>query len=100
MKDACAGEISYRWIEESIKRGVLQDPETYRIVRAKSSVSRTHRRNEFSRQDDQILLQAVKHAESKGIGLSGNKLYDDLASLVCPFTAPLLILSFSLLDRC
>ena len=97
MKDACAGEISYRWIEESIKQQKLQDAESYKIIRTKPSVSRTHRRNEFSTEDDQILIQAVKHAESKGIALSGNKLYDDLASLVSPFR-PLLNPFIPLLD--
>ena len=84
MKQVCPGEISYKWIEESIRNGELQDPEKYRIAAPAGggSGARTARRTEFSPRDDQILLEAVRKATEMGLGLSGNKLYDDIASRV------------------
>jgi hypothetical protein len=86
MKDSCAGEISYKWIEESVRLGTLVDPQKHRIAKAVKSTggSRTFRRTEFSTKDDQILLEAVLKAAENGLGLSGNKLYDDIASQVIP----------------
>ena len=84
MKDACQGTISYKWLEESIRLGELQDPEKYRIaVPSRTQGGRTFRRTEFSKKDDQILLEAVGKATEMGLALSGNKLYDDIASQVC-----------------
>ena len=85
MKAAsCAGQISYKWIEESIRQGQLQDPEDHRIASVKTNGGRTFKRNEFSVKDDQILMDAVLKATETGLGLSGNKLYDDIAKAVPP----------------
>jgi len=90
MKAAsCAGQISYKWIEESIRQGQLQDPEDHRIASVKTNGGRTFKRNEFSVKDDQILMDAVLKATETGLGLSGNKLYDDIAKAVpSPISSP------------
>jgi hypothetical protein len=80
------GMTSYRWIEECIRDNQLLDVDEFQIVPAKGSAnkSRTVRRQEFTAEDDEILLAAVrKHRErTDGVGLSGQRMYEDLAAAV------------------
>ena len=78
--------ISYKWIEECCREGVLVDTESYKIHRQGNiSSRRTARRNEFSAEDDRLLIEYVKkHAAVNG-AIFGNKIYESFAAAVNHF---------------
>lgn len=89
-KDNPPDSFSYRWIEQSIKNGVLEDKEDHRAeptqgyVRpvgswkpAKSS------RNPYTAGDDRILYDWVTDQEKKGGKVLGNEIYKQLEQQVC-----------------
>ena len=78
--------ISYKWIEECVKQGEQVDRESYKIrrpshVRAHST-HRSLRRNEYSVEDDRILIEHVKKHAARGASISGNKIFDSFAAEV------------------
>lgn len=82
-KDAPPGSTSWRFIEESVKNGQLEDKDEYPagpqgVIRPATTMSRTA----FSAEDDQELWKCVTEAEQNGGSLSGNKIYKDLAAIV------------------
>lgn len=88
-KDAPPGSYSWRYIDESIKRGALQDLESHRagppvgqIRRVGSSMPGRSGRVPFSAEDDRILLDWVSEGARQGASLKGNKLYEQLEALV------------------
>lgn len=85
MKQACAGMISYKWIEECCRTGELVDTESHKIHRLGSRGTgghRTARRNEFSAADDHLLINFIKRQAAANGAISGNKIYDSLAAVV------------------
>lgn len=94
MKFQCKGMVSYRWIEACIRDNILHGIEDFIIagahgVAAKSGAAgrrpgtgRSFKRSEFTREDDQILLDACKKQADIGGPLHGNKLYDAFAVAV------------------
>ncbi|KAF2117162.1 hypothetical protein BDV96DRAFT_598093 [Lophiotrema nucula] len=86
-KDCPAGSISYKFIEESIKRGELQDPEDHPAgppagtAREAGSTARPTKigRAAYTLEEDRILYHWVKDHEAKGVGsASGNEIYKQL----------------------
>ncbi|KAI1798795.1 TRF2-interacting telomeric protein/Rap1 C terminal domain-containing protein [Daldinia bambusicola] len=88
-KQSCpAGSYSYRWIEDSCKAGVLEDPEKYLCVPAQQSAKQPSRsaasvpvkgtRMKFTAEDDRILRKWVTFNERKGERVLGNEIYKTL----------------------
>jgi hypothetical protein len=94
MKFQCKGMVSYKWIEACIRDNILHGIEDFIIagahgVAAKSGAAgrrpgtgRTSKRSEFTREDDQILLDACKKQVAIGGALQGNKMYDAIFAAV------------------
>lgn len=90
-KDAPAGAISWHWIEDSFKKGALEDPEEHRIgppagtVRevASSRPAHTKSREAYTAEDDKILYKWGKTAESRGVSVKGNEIWKMLERKVC-----------------
>ncbi|KAF2202826.1 hypothetical protein GQ43DRAFT_462091 [Delitschia confertaspora ATCC 74209] len=87
-KGAHAGSISYQFIEESIKKGQVQDPTRYAIGPLKGTVpqagfSRSLKsfRTRFTVDDDRILWNWVQDYVKKGGTVGGNKIYEQLAAV-------------------
>ncbi|KAL2069429.1 hypothetical protein VTL71DRAFT_14108 [Oculimacula yallundae] len=85
-KDCPPGSISWRWIEQSVKKGVLEDIEDHRAgpihaqVREVGSTQSTKKtKTPFTTADDNILMQWVTKAERKGRPILGNAIYQELA---------------------
>lgn len=94
LKQSCQGMISYRWIEECCKQGELLDLESHKIRRSRTTgIHRTGRRNEFSAEDDRILLDHIKKSVARGESAKGNRIYDSLAQAVRSFCMSLIIAS-------
>jgi hypothetical protein len=94
LKPQCEGMVSYQWIEACIRDDVLHEIGKF-VIAGKNSVAaksgaagrrpgngRTYKRNEFTREDDQILLDACKKQVAIGGALQGNKMYDAIAETV------------------
>jgi hypothetical protein len=80
-----AGMTSYKWIEDCCKEGRLVDDDKYEIPRTGTiavGVHRSSRRNEFSPDDDKILMDIVKKQIAAGAAVSGNNLYIGIAGRV------------------
>jgi hypothetical protein len=87
-KFAPAGSYSWKFIEESVKSGVLADLHEH-LIKPKStvrSVGPTQRakmtRTPFTAMDDDLLMQWVMRAERTGGYLNGNKIYEELEQFV------------------
>lgn len=85
-KDPPVGSISWKWIEESVKNGRLEDIENYRAgpaepqIREVGSGQPTRKgRVKFTAEDDRILAEWCTRAERKGLLLRGNEVYKQLA---------------------
>lgn len=94
--------ISYKWLEECIKQRELIDTESHKIRKAGaiSGGHRTGRRNEFSPNDDRILIDHIKK-QPPSAHLRGNVIYDSLAQVVClpsPFSYGFLLIIVSTLN--
>ena len=84
-QDNPPGSTSWKWIEDSVKKGELQDPDDYsagpkeRVVRAVGSSHPVRTgRTPFTAEDDRLLMEWVTDAELKGASLKGNELYKQL----------------------
>ncbi|KAK3692964.1 TRF2-interacting telomeric protein/Rap1 C terminal domain-containing protein [Podospora appendiculata] len=83
-KFAPPGSISWKFIEDSVKRGELCDMDKYRIAQADeprplgSTKPVKGTKNPFSKRDDEILLKFIRRQERTGASLSGNKIYQEL----------------------
>jgi len=83
--------VSYRWIEACCAEGELLDTESYVIEKTRpvgrgslaGGQHRSVRRNEFSAEDDRLLLAFVMKQKAKGAAISGNRIYDSFAEAVC-----------------
>jgi hypothetical protein len=96
LKQSCAGMVSYRWIEQCCSEEELLDTESYVIVNRRPAGGgslrgghRSVRRNEYSPEDDRILLAFVMKEKAAGGAISGNRIYDSLAAAVPPLTSNL-----------
>ncbi|KAG9240121.1 TRF2-interacting telomeric protein/Rap1 C terminal domain-containing protein [Calycina marina] len=85
VKNCAVGAISWRFIEQSVKRGELEDLEHHRVRQVEESIrpvgsnkpaktTRTH----FTAEDDQILMRWVLKAERDGLATMGNDIYQQL----------------------
>jgi len=88
-KDAPPGSISYRFIEQSIRNGALENPEDHPAgapagaIREVASVRPTKGvRTPFTTADDIQLYRWVKDCERKGASVRGNEIYKQLETVV------------------
>ena len=84
-KDCPPGSISWKYIEESAKKGELEDEEDHRagpathVPREVGSGQPTKKgRTPFTAEDDRVLTQWCHEAERKGLSLKGNEIYKQL----------------------
>lgn len=84
-----AGTISWRFIEESVKNGELQDIENHRAGPAQRTVRDVGSKNPtrqgripFTAEDDRVLTQWVTRAERRGVKTLGNVLFQELEQRV------------------
>ncbi|KAK8085118.1 hypothetical protein PG997_006389 [Apiospora hydei] len=85
-KDSPQGSYSWKWIEDSVKKGKLLDADDYLIggkpeeqPRAGPSAPGKSTRTPFTEEDDRILMQWVLRRERQGESILGNKIYQELA---------------------
>jgi hypothetical protein len=88
-KDCPPGSISWHWIDQSLKKGELEDIELYRagpatnIIREVGSAQPARKgRTPFTAEDDRILRDWCVNAERKGVSMKGNELYKQLEAKV------------------
>jgi hypothetical protein len=88
-KDAPPGSISWTFIDQSVKKGRLENIEDHRAGPAEqavrnvgSSAPARKGRTPFTHEDDTILMEWCARAERKGISLKGNQLYIQLEAKV------------------
>lgn len=89
--DCPPGSISYKFIDKSIEKRELQDPEDYRAgppegtARASGSLGRPAKgtRAAYTAEEDRILYKWVHDCVSNGKLANGNEIYKDLEKLVC-----------------
>ncbi|OTA62212.1 hypothetical protein K449DRAFT_465013 [Hypoxylon sp. EC38] len=89
-KDCPPGSYSWKWIDESINAGVLQDLDDYLCVPATrqsgagesglaaSAAPQKGTRTKFTAEDDLILTEWVTRKERKGVATLGNDIYKEL----------------------
>jgi hypothetical protein len=98
-RECPAGSISWKYIEDSTKNGVLGDIEEYRIAPATHSPrgvgtgQPTKRgRTPFTAEDDRVLTKWVMQAERRGLPTQGNEIYKQLEVKVgsrCALSMPI-----------
>lgn len=90
-KDAPVGSISWKWIEDSVKNGRLEDFEQYpagsqtqqfQSVGSRSGQPIRKGRTPFTTEDDRILMEYCTRAERRGASMKGNQLYEEIAQQV------------------
>ena len=88
-KDCPTGSISWKYIEQSAKKGALEDIEDYRagpvthtIREVGSSQPTRGGRTPFTAEDDRILMEWVVKAERNGASVKGNEIYKQLEAKV------------------
>ena len=85
-KEVVPGSYSYKWIDNSIKNGALEDLDAYLAgppagaPRAVGSVVRPakHMRNGYTAEDDRVLSEWVQAQAQKGAAIAGNETYKQL----------------------
>ncbi|KAJ5040887.1 uncharacterized protein L3040_005446 [Drepanopeziza brunnea f. sp. 'multigermtubi'] len=84
-KDSPVGSISWKWIEDSVKKGSLEDFDKYpagpakQEVRPAASGQPTRKgRTKYTAEDDRILMEWCIRAERRGVLLGGNPIWHDL----------------------
>lgn len=87
-RGAPENSVSWKFIEQSVKNGVLEDVDAYRVsgnVRNPAAASRPSKRGRvpFTTADDQILANWLAKKELQGEAVAGNKIYQELAE-ICP----------------
>ncbi|EPE25386.1 ARID-like protein [Glarea lozoyensis ATCC 20868] len=85
-KDNPPGSISWKWVEQSVKKGELQDVDEYpagpaegTVRSAGSTVPPKSTRTPFTTADDKFLSDWVMAAQRKGAPIKGNEVYIQLA---------------------
>jgi hypothetical protein len=88
-KDAPPGTTSWKFIEDSVKNGELEDPEKYPagpaigFIRPIGAAQAPRKgRVPFTPADDLILAEWVLQKEVEGMSARGNIMYQDLEKLV------------------
>jgi hypothetical protein len=94
VKGTPAGSISWKFIEQSVAKGELEDVEDYLAgppagtIRAVGSAQPMKKgRTPFTAEDDRILMEWCTRAERKGLSIKGNDLYKQLEEKVRPCRA-------------
>jgi hypothetical protein len=90
-KDCPPGSISYKFVEESIKQGEVQDPADHPAgppIGEAEEAGSIHQltksgRAAYTAEEDRILYKWVRDAEAAGGSVSGNEVYKQLAAKVC-----------------
>lgn len=85
-----ASSHSYRYIENSVRNGILEDLEDHRVGRAEGTVRSVGStiqppkgtRNKYTQDDDRILWEWVQQKPQKGGGTDGNEIYKQLEAEV------------------
>lgn len=80
--------VSYKFIAQSVKSGVLEDVESHRITGAvghpaAAKTSSKGKKVPFTTSDDQTLSHWVAKKEREGEALMGNKIFQELEA-ICP----------------
>ncbi|KAK7991678.1 hypothetical protein PG988_000472 [Apiospora saccharicola] len=86
--DAPQGSYSWKWIQDSVKKGELLDLDDYLIgskpqegqARVGPSAPGKSTRTPFTDEDDRILMEWVIKREREGESVQGNKIYQELAT--------------------
>lgn len=81
---------SYRYIENSVRNGILEDLDDHRVghaegrVRSVGSIIQPPKgtRNKYTQDDDRILWDWVHETPQKGGGTDGNEIYKQLETKV------------------
>lgn len=88
-KNAPPGSVSWKWIEQSLKTGALEDVKKYpagpserQIREVGSAIPPRRGRTPFTSEDDRILMEWVAEAERSGASIKGNEIYKELEKLV------------------
>ena len=87
-KDVAAGFTSWKFIEQSVKNGYLEDVDAYSIGQAapvaRAGVANRPKgtRNPFTPADDALLRAWVALPENRAAGTSGNRIFQDLEDQV------------------
>ncbi len=83
-RDAPAGAVSWKYIDESVARGELLDTEDYLVHPANAPTNAPTKsvRTPFTKEDEQILVTWVRRQEAAGESSKGNAIYEDLAKSV------------------
>ena len=89
-RDCPPGSISYKFIEESLKKGEIQDPESHLAgppigtARAAGAAARPTKggRTAYTADEDRILYKWVRDSEGQGGLASGNEIYKQLEAKV------------------
>lgn len=91
MKRKSPGFVSYHWIEECCKNGQVVDTELHAITVNTPAIRsggtggmRTVRRNEFTADEDRMLLEYVKSQAAVNKPISGFAPYNVFAEAVSP----------------
>lgn len=89
-KDAPAGSLSYRFIEQSIRSGKLEDPvehpagpATPLVREVGSSRPAKGARIPFTPEDDRVVCEWVRDCQQQGFSTAGNNIYKQLEQVVC-----------------
>ncbi|GAD97567.1 conserved hypothetical protein [Paecilomyces variotii No. 5] len=86
-RDAPPDSFSYQYVENCIRSGRLVSLEAHRVgpaeprprpMGASHIPARAHRK-QFTKEDDEILLEWVKQSEKSGLATAGMKMYETLA---------------------
>lgn len=75
-------QVVPKYIDDCIKAKELLPLESYIVRRAGESPPSTSRNN-FTAEEDQLLLRIVRAKEAEGLKTGGIKLYNNIADLVC-----------------
>ncbi|KAF2680888.1 hypothetical protein K458DRAFT_344746 [Lentithecium fluviatile CBS 122367] len=87
-RDCPPGSISYRFVEQSVKKGELEDPEQHLAgppvgtARPAGSAARPAKggRAAYTAEEDRILYKWVRDCEGRGLLSGGNEMYKQLES--------------------
>jgi hypothetical protein len=83
-RDCPPGSTSYTFVQESLKRGAIEDPDKYPAGPPAGSVPKTKiatgGRAAYTAEEDRVLYKWVRDCEAKGGLSSGNEMYKQLAA--------------------
>lgn len=87
-KLAPANSVSWTYLEQSIKKGQLEDFEAHRISSSRQtgggpSQPNKSTRTPFTQEDDRAISIWVAKADKLGLPVKGNEIYEQFAEKVC-----------------